>query len=97
MRMFLAGTLTVLGLLFGGVGVANATTAAPIASSTTTTLADNNNQSSDNDSDKTGLWGLAGLLGLAGLPGLLGLRRRNDAVRTGPGTAPGGTIPPQRG
>ncbi|OBI21375.1 hypothetical protein A5712_15850 [Mycobacterium sp. E2327] len=64
-------------LLFGGAGVANATTqSAPAPSSTTTTLADNNNgQNTDQHSDNNGLWGLLGLLGLGGL---IGLKRRKD-------------------
>ncbi|OBH03566.1 MULTISPECIES: WGxxGxxG family protein [unclassified Mycobacterium] len=77
-------------LLFGGAGVANATTqAAPAPSSTTTTLADNNNdQHSDNNN---GLWGLLGLLGLGGL---VGLKRRKDTdAVTGLGT----TTTPGRG
>ena len=69
-------------LLFGGAGVANATTSsAPAPSSTTTTLADNDN---DQHSDNTGLWGLVGLLGLGGLAGLM---RRKDNV-AGTGVAP---------
>lgn len=71
-------------LLFGGAGVANATTStAPAPSSTTTTLADNNN-SDDQHSDKSGLWGLVGLLGLGGLAGL---KRRNNVADTGVGPA----------
>lgn len=73
-------------LLFGGAGVANATTpSAPAPSSTTTTLADNNNTTTDQHSDKTGLWGLVGLLGLGGLAGLK--RRRDTDVGTGVGPA----------
>lgn len=70
-------------LLFGGAGVANATTvqSAPAPSSTTTTLADNNN---DQHSDNSGLWGLLGLLGLGGLVGLK--RRRDTNAVTGVGT-----------
>jgi MYXO-CTERM domain-containing protein len=63
-------------LLFGGAGVANATTQeGPVPSSTTTTLADTSNNNNEQHSDKTGLWGLLGLLGLGGLAGL---KRRND-------------------
>ncbi|OBI87499.1 WGxxGxxG family protein [Mycobacterium sp. 1245805.9] len=64
-------------LLFGGAGVANATTESIASQSpTTTTLADNNNgQNTDQRSDNTGLWGLLGLLGLGGL---MGLKRRGD-------------------
>lgn len=68
-------------LLFGGAGVANASSA-PAPSSTTTTLADNNN---DQHSDKTGLWGLVGLLGLGGLAGLM--RRKDTPAGTGIGPA----------
>ncbi|HZA09126.1 LPXTG cell wall anchor domain-containing protein [Mycobacterium sp.] len=97
MRTFFAVICTVLGLTFGGVGVANATTvpAAPSAPATTT-LADNDNTNNDNDSGKYGLFGLVGLLGLGGL---LGLRRRNDADRglgAGTGTiGAGGNVPPR--
>ena len=74
MHKTLGVSLTALTLLFGGAGVAQATTSvAPMPSSTTTTLAVDNNQ--DNGSDNTGLWGLTGLLGLLGLAGL---KRRND-------------------
>lgn len=74
-------------LLFGGAGVANATTqGVPASSSTTTTLADNNNgQNTDQHSDNNGLWGLLGLLGLGGLVGLK--RRRDTDTVTGVGTA----------
>jgi MYXO-CTERM domain-containing protein len=95
MRTFLAVILTVSGLMFGGVGVANATTAlsTPVATSTTVVA----QEEADDDGGDAGLWGLAGLLGLAGLTGLL---RRRDNVRrdTAPGTGlgGGGTVPPQR-
>ncbi|MDT5094703.1 MAG: hypothetical protein QOH60_4066 [Mycobacterium sp.] len=73
-------------LLFGGAGVAQATTGSPAPASTSTTLAADDNNG-DQGSDKTGLWGLLGLLGLGGLAGL---KRRNDA-HTDAGTvaAPG--------
>lgn len=71
-------------LLFGGAGVANASSA-PAPSSTTTTLADSNNNNNDQHSDKTGLWGLAGLLGLGGLAGLM--RRKDTPAGTGVGPA----------
>ena len=73
MRKTLGVSLTALTLLFGGAGVAQATTSVePMPSSTTTTLA----ADSENDgSDNTGLWGLTGLLGLLGLAGL---KRRTD-------------------
>jgi MYXO-CTERM domain-containing protein len=84
MRKTLGMSLTALTRLFGGAGVARAST--PIGSmpsSTTTTIA----ADTDNgDSDKTGLWGLPGLLGLLGLAGL---KRRNDRDVTS-GTAAGG-------
>jgi MYXO-CTERM domain-containing protein len=90
MRKTLGVTLTAGALMFGGAGVANATTpAAPVPSSTTTVLADNNTNN-DHDSDKTGLWGLLGLLGLGGLAGL---KRRKDTdtygtAARGPSTPP---------
>jgi MYXO-CTERM domain-containing protein len=97
MRMLFAMMCTMLALLFGGMGVANATPAvagpdAPVA--TSTTLADDD-VNGDDDSGKQGLWGLAGLLGLLGL---LGLRRRNDTYR-GPNTPgiPGNTGTPGTG
>lgn len=75
MRKVLGITLTAAALMFGGAGVANASTpAAPVPSSTTTTLADDHTNN-DQHSDKTGLWGLVGLLGLGGLAGL---KRRKD-------------------
>ena len=65
---------TTLTLLFGGTGVATASTfEAP--SSTTTTLAQSQEAPEDDGGDN-GLWGLAGLLGLVGL---VGLKRRKDA------------------
>jgi hypothetical protein len=73
MRKTLGVTLTAVTLMFGGAGVANATTPS-VPASTTTTLADDT-QTQDRDSDKSGLWGLAGLLGLIGLAGL---KRRKD-------------------
>lgn len=73
MRKTLGVSVTALTFLFGGAGVAEATTpAGPTPSSTTSTVAaDTDNGEHDN----TGLWGLAGLLGLVGLAGL---KRRND-------------------
>jgi hypothetical protein len=73
MRKTLGVSVSALTLLFGGAGVAEATTpAGPTPSSPTTTVAaDTDNGEHDN----TGLWGLAGLLGLVGLAGL---KRRND-------------------
>jgi hypothetical protein len=93
MRKTLAVAVTALGLSFGSVGVANATTvpappSAPVVSASTTVLAadDANDDSGDN-----GLWGLAGLLGLLGL---LGLRRRNDVHRAaGTVNTTGGNTP----
>jgi MYXO-CTERM domain-containing protein len=84
MRKTLGVPLTALTLLFGGAGVAQATTPiGPMPSSTTTTIAAD---TGNGDSDETGLWGLAGLLGLLGLAGL---KRRNDRDVTS-GTAAGG-------
>jgi LPXTG-motif cell wall-anchored protein len=77
--------VTTLTLLFGGAGVANASTIEAPAQTTTTTLAADNG---DDDNGDNGLWGLVGLLGLAGL---LGLKRRKDADYTATGA--GGTIP----
>ena len=83
MRKTLGVSMTALTLLFGGAGVAQATTSiGPMPSSTTTTIAADTD---DGDSDNTGLWGLAGLLGLFGLAGL---KRRNDRDVTA-GTAAG--------
>jgi MYXO-CTERM domain-containing protein len=70
----LAVGATTLTLLFGGVGVASASTLEAPAS-TTTTLAQAQD-SQDDDNGDNGLWGLAGLLGLLGLAGL---KRRKDA------------------
>lgn len=82
MRNTIAITAATGALLFGGAGVANATTEATAPESTTTVLAEPEN--GQNESDNTGLWGLTGLLGLLGLAGL---KRRNDAhVRPGAGT-----------
>lgn len=73
MRKTLGVSMTALTLLFGGAGVAQATTSiGPMPSSNTTTVAAD---TAEGDSDNTGLWGLAGLLGLLGLAGL---KRRND-------------------
>jgi MYXO-CTERM domain-containing protein len=84
MRKTLGVSLTALTLLFGGAGVAQATTPiGPMPSSTTTTIAADTD---DGDSDNTGLWGLAGLLGLLSLAGL---KRRDDRNVTS-GTAAGG-------
>ena len=89
MRKTLGVSLTALTLLFGGAGVAQATTPiGPMPSSTTTTLA----ADTDNgDSDNTSLWGLACLLGLLGLAGL---KRRNDRDVTA-GTAARGSSAPR--
>ena len=93
MRTLLAASLASVGILFGGVGVANATTGPDMSSvpAATTTVVAQDDATSD-DGDDTGLWGLAGLLGLLGL---LGLKRRNDADRRvgavapqNPGTTP---------
>ena len=76
---------TTLTLLFGGTGVAAASTFEAPAS-TTTTLAQAQDAPEDDGGDN-GLWGLAGLLGLVGLAGL---KRRKDADY--PATRAGGTI-----
>ena len=84
MRKTLVMACTTGALLFGGAGIANATTvpSAPIPTSTTTTVADPDT-TEHHDSDKTGLWGLTGLVGLLGL---VGLKRRNDpSAAAGPG------------
>jgi LPXTG-motif cell wall-anchored protein len=88
MRKTLGVSLTALTLMFGGAGVAQATTPiGPMPASTTTTLAADTDQG---DSDNTGLWGLAGLLGLIGL---VGLKRRNDHDVTATTTARGRNTP----
>ena len=77
---------TTLTLLFGGAGVATASTLeAPVA--TTTTLAQAQEQAPEDDGGDNGLWGLAGLLGLLGLAGL---KRRKDADY--PVNRAGGTV-----
>ena len=63
--------VTTLTLLFGGAGVANASTLEAPATTTTTLAQEHDDHGGDN-----GLWGLAGLLGLLGLAGL---KRRKDA------------------
>ena len=89
MRKTLGVSLTALTLLFGGAGLAQATTPiGPMPSSTTTTIAADTDEG---DSDNTGLWGLAGLLGLLGLAGL---KRRNDRDVTA-GTAAHGPSAPR--
>jgi MYXO-CTERM domain-containing protein len=86
MRKTLGVSLTALTLLFGGTGVAQATTPiGPMPSSTTTTIAADTDDGGD--SDNTGLWGLAGLFGLAGL------KRRNDRDVTAATTAGGPNAP----
>ena len=86
MRNTLGVSLTALTLLFGGAGVAQATTPiGPMPSSNTTTIA-----ADTDDGDNTGLWGLAGLLGLLGLAGL---KRRNDRDVTAATTARGPSAP----
>jgi LPXTG-motif cell wall-anchored protein len=84
MRKSIAIGATAVSLLFGGAGVANASTIeAP--TTTTTTLAQDQDQ--DQDNGDNGLWGLAGLLGLLGL---VGLKRRKDADY--PANRGGGTV-----
>jgi hypothetical protein len=73
MRKTFGVAVTALTLLFGGAGVAYATTpVGPMPPSTTMTVAADSDSA---DNDNTGLWGVAGLLGLVGLAGLT---RRND-------------------
>ena len=81
MRKTLAITAATGALLFGGAGVANATSpdVQPPASTTTSVAQTGDATNNTDHSDKTGLWGL---LGLAGLAGLAGLRRRHDAHTT---------------
>ncbi len=74
---------TTLTLLFGGAGVATASTFEAPATTTTTVA----QEMQDDDSGDNGLWGLLGLLGLAGL---IGLKRRKDADY--PATRGGGTV-----
>jgi MYXO-CTERM domain-containing protein len=76
---------TTLTLLFGGAGVATASTL-EVPASTTTTVAQAQEAPEDDGGDN-GLWGLAGLLGLVGLAGLI--RRKNADY---PATRGGGTI-----
>jgi MYXO-CTERM domain-containing protein len=75
--------VTTLTLLFGGAGVAHASSLEAPATTTTTLAQDNQ----DDDNGDNGLWGLAGLLGLLGLAGL---KRRKDADY--PANRGGGTI-----
>jgi MYXO-CTERM domain-containing protein len=77
MRKTVAVAAATGALLFGGAGVANADTQAPIQGSTTILAQTDDGRP---DSDKTGLWGLTGLLGLLGLAGL---KRRNDRPDVG--------------
>jgi len=77
-----------LTLLFGGAGVANASTFDAPATTTTTTIAQ---EAEQEDGDNTGLWGLAGLLGLLGLAGL---KRRKDADY--PANRAGGAVTDRR-
>jgi LPXTG-motif cell wall-anchored protein len=87
MRKSIAIGATAVTLLFGGAGVANASTVeAP--TTTTTTLAQDQQE---DDGGDNGLWGLAGLLGLLGL---VGLKRRKDADY--PANRVGGTVTPPR-
>ena len=87
MRKTFGVSLTALTLLFGGVGVAQATTTIVPVPSTRTTIAA---ATDEGDSDNTGLWGLVGLLGLLGLAGL---KRRNDRDVTADTTARGPGAP----
>jgi MYXO-CTERM domain-containing protein len=82
MKKSIAIGATAVTLLFGGAGIANASTVEAPAT-TTTTLA----QEHEDDGGDNGLWGLAGLLGLVGL---VGLKRRKDADY--PAKRGGGTV-----
>ena len=75
--------MSVLVLLFGGAGVANATDLSASAPTTTTVVAE---EGADEDGGENGLWGLAGLLRPAGFAGLL-KRCRDDYPTVGGGTA----------
>ena len=78
---------TTLTLLFGGAGVATASTFFEAPATATTTLAQAQEQAPEDDGGDNGLWGLAGLLGLFGLAGL---KRRKDADY--PVNRAGGTV-----
>lgn len=94
MREIIAAAAATGALLFGGAGVANATTTEYVPMQGTTTVQAQAEEAED-DGDKTGLWGLAGLLGLLGL---LGLKRRNDHRATpaaGNPANPGYGTPPR--
>jgi MYXO-CTERM domain-containing protein len=82
MKKTLAVGATTLTLLFGGAGVATAST---LEAPATITLAQA--QEHEDDGGDNGLWGLAGLLGLVGLAGLM--RRKNADY---PANRAGGTI-----
>ncbi|KUI28379.1 hypothetical protein AU196_17535 [Mycobacterium sp. IS-1742] len=92
MREIVAVAAATGALLFGGAGVANATTTeyAPVQGPTTTLVAQADEQE---DGDNTGLWGLAGLLGLLGLLGLKPKKDRHVATTPAPGTPGYGTPP----
>ena len=79
-------------LLFGGAGVAGATSqGAPTPQPTVTTLADNTSHDTDHDNGDYGKWGMFGLLGLFGLAGLKRRNTTDAAVNAGP-TATSGRI-----
>lgn len=87
MREIIAAAAATGALLFGGAGVANATTTEYVPMQGTTTVSAQADEP-DDDGDNTGLWGLAGLLGLLGL---LGLKRRNDHHAVAPAAGNPGT------
>lgn len=90
MREIVAVAAATGALLFGGAGVASATTEyAPVQGPTTSVVAQADEQE---DGDNTGLWGLAGLLGLLGLLGLKPKKDRHVATPA-PGTPGYGTAP----
>ena len=84
--------------MFGGAGVANATTVqrgGPVIDHDDVGR-ENNGPANDQDSDKTGLWGLVGLLGLLGLAGLKRRNDTNDAYFAASPAAPGKPEYPRR-
>jgi hypothetical protein len=84
------------GLLSGGAGVANATAAsAPAPSSTTTTLVEDNGTANDQDSDKTGLWGVVASWSARTRRTQAAQRHQRRPLAAGP-AAPGNPNTPRR-
>jgi MYXO-CTERM domain-containing protein len=75
--------VTTVTLLFGGAGVATASTF-EVPATTTTTVAQA--QEHEDDGGDNGLWGLAGLLGLIGLAGLMRRKNPDHPATRGDGT-----------